>query len=43
MVLGPFRVIIQGQSVGTEVLVGPLAIWSGVKPGVDWGAFDKHR
>ena len=39
----PFRVIVQGMSVGTEVLVGPMTIWSGVKKGVDWTALDRRR
>ena len=38
----PFRLIVQGQSVGTDVLVGPLTVWSGVKAGVDWRAIDRR-
>ena len=39
----PFRVIVQGMSVGTEVLVGPMTIWSGVKQGVEWSVLDRRK
>jgi hypothetical protein len=32
----PFRIVIEGSSVGNKMLVGPLEAWEGVKGGVDW-------
>ncbi|MDE3217516.1 MAG: hypothetical protein KGO03_14000, partial [Gemmatimonadota bacterium] len=31
---------IEGSSVHTRILTGPVEIWTGIKPGVDWLAFD---
>jgi DNA-binding SARP family transcriptional activator len=31
---------IDGQSVHTRILAGPVEIWTGIKSGVDWLAFD---
>lgn len=32
----PYRVVLEGKSVGTRMLIGPLTVWGGVKPGVPW-------
>lgn len=32
----PFRILLQGRSHGTRMLVGPLEVWQGVKGDVDW-------
>jgi len=32
----PFRLVLQGQSVRTRVLVGHLTVWRGVRTDVDW-------
>ncbi|HEU4988846.1 MAG TPA: AAA family ATPase [Gemmatimonadaceae bacterium] len=32
--------VIDGASYHTRILTGPVEIWTGVKPGVDWLAFD---
>ncbi len=34
----PYRVVLQGKSVGNKMLVGRLKVWEGVKPGVNWAA-----
>jgi hypothetical protein len=34
----PYRLVLQGKSVGNRMLVGRLEVWEGVKPGVDWAA-----
>jgi hypothetical protein len=34
----PYRLDLEGNSVGTKMLVGPLDVWEGVKGGVDWSA-----
>lgn len=34
----PAKLVIYGQSVGTQILVGPLTVWEGVPSGVDWNA-----
>jgi WD40-like Beta Propeller Repeat len=39
----PYRIDLKGKSVGTKILVGPLEVWQGVKPGVDWLALDRRR
>ena len=39
----PFRLVMSGYSVGTQALVGPVTVWSGVRPGVDWDALDTKR
>jgi len=31
-----YRVVFYGRSVKTKIAFGPLTIWSGVRPGVDW-------
>lgn len=33
---GDWHVQIDGQSVGTRMLVGPLEAWTGIRPGIDW-------
>lgn len=33
----PYRLAMFGRTVGAQLLVGPIEIWEGVKPGVDWG------
>lgn len=37
----PYRLRLHGHAVGTEPMVGPLEVWTGVKPGVDWGVLDR--
>jgi len=32
----PYRLVLEGKSVGTRMLVGRLEVWEGVKPGVNW-------
>lgn len=36
----PYVAAIEGSSVHTRILAGPVEIWTGIKPGVDWLAFD---
>ncbi len=36
----PLRVVLGYSSKGTRILVGPLEVWRGVKPDVDWSALD---
>jgi DNA-binding SARP family transcriptional activator len=38
----PFRVILQGKSVRTRILVGPLQVWEGVRGDVDWSAVERR-
>jgi hypothetical protein len=38
----PFRVILEGKSVRTRVLVGPLEVWEGVRSDVGWGALQRQ-
>jgi DNA-binding SARP family transcriptional activator len=40
---GTYRVITEGRSRDTQVLVGPLQVWQGVKTDVDWSALDWPR
>ena len=37
----PYRVLIEGKSVRTRILVGPLDVWEGVKGDVDWSLLDR--
>ena len=37
----PNYLVLQGKSVGTKVLVGPLTAWAGVKQDVDWSALER--
>lgn len=37
----PFRLWLTGHAVGTTPMIGPLEVWTGVKPGVDWGVLDR--
>jgi hypothetical protein len=37
----PFRLIIDGKSHRTRVLVGHLEVWQGVRRDVDWGALER--
>jgi hypothetical protein len=32
----PFRVVLDGNSVGARMLFGPVEVWQGVMDGVDW-------
>ena len=32
----PYRIVLEAKSVDTEMLVGPVEVWTGIKPGVDW-------
>ncbi len=36
----PFRVVLQGRSYNTRMLVGPLQAWEGVRSDIDWGVLD---
>lgn len=36
-----FRVVLEGKSVGTKILVGPLEIWEGVRGDVDWSVLER--
>jgi DNA-binding SARP family transcriptional activator len=38
-----FLVAIQGNSVGTRLLVGPLTVRTGIPPGVDWSMARPYR
>jgi DNA-binding SARP family transcriptional activator len=38
-----YRLNLDGNSVGTQMLVGPLEVWEGVKGGVDWSALTHQR
>jgi hypothetical protein len=38
----PYRVLIEGKSVHTRILVGSLEVWEGVKGGVDWSLLDRR-
>ena len=38
-----YRVLTEGRSVGTQLLVGPLDVWTGVRTDVDWGAWEENR
>lgn len=40
---GRYFATIDGQSYHTRILTGPVEIWTGIKPGVDWLAFDTAR
>jgi len=31
-----YRVLLSGNSVGSKMLIGPLTVWTGVRPGVNW-------
>ena len=33
----PYVLVLLGKSVRTRILVGPLSVWEGVRPGIDWG------
>jgi DNA-binding SARP family transcriptional activator/Tol biopolymer transport system component len=35
---GTYRVITEGRSIDTQLLVGPLEVWEGVRTDVDWAA-----
>ena len=37
---GKYFLELQGQSYHTRILTGPVDIWTGIRPGVDWLAFD---
>lgn len=37
----PYRLWLYGHAVGTTPMVGPLEVWTGVKPGVDWRVLDR--
>jgi hypothetical protein len=37
----PFGVLLEGKSVGTRILVGPLVVWEGVRADIDWDALDR--
>ncbi len=36
----PHRVVLQGKSVDTEMLVGPVRVWTGVRGSVDWSELE---
>ena len=35
-----YLAVLDGNSYHTRVLTGPVDIWTGIRPGVDWLAFD---
>ena len=37
----PFRIVLDGQTVGSKLLVGPLEAWEGVRMDVDWSAMER--
>jgi DNA-binding SARP family transcriptional activator len=37
----PYRLWLSGHAMGTTPMFGPLEVWTGVKPGVDWGVLDR--
>ncbi|MGH9260233.1 MAG: hypothetical protein ACRD08_10120 [Acidimicrobiales bacterium] len=37
----PYRVVLQGKSVGTRMLAGHVEVWEGVRADVDWDALDR--
>ena len=37
----PFRVLLYGNSHGARMLFGPVEVWQGVKPGMDWAALSR--
>jgi hypothetical protein len=39
----PFRLVVHGNSYHTRMLVGPLAVWEGVRADIDWSALDSAR
>jgi hypothetical protein len=40
---GLFRILTEGRSLNTQLLVGPLEIWEGVRTNVDWAALEGWR
>ena len=38
----PYHVRMEGKSVRTRILVGPLEVWEGVRGDVDWSALDER-
>ncbi len=36
----PLRMVIEGQSVGTNVEAGAVEVWTGIRTGIDWGALE---
>jgi len=38
---GYWRVVTQGRTVGTQMLLGPLTVWTGVHTDIDWAALDR--
>jgi len=38
-----YTIKLYGQSVDTQVLVGPLQVWYGVRTDVDWSALDRAQ
>jgi hypothetical protein len=39
----PFRLLLQGRSHGTRVLVGPVEAWTGVREDIDWRLLGEGR
>jgi len=39
----PLRILLQGRSHGTRMLVGPVALWTGVKGDIDWRLLGEGR
>ncbi len=35
-----YHLIVQGQSVGTTMLLGPFTVWRGIRDGIDWAVLD---
>ena len=38
----PFRIVLQGNSYQTEILVANVSIWEGINPEYDWTVLDKE-
>jgi hypothetical protein len=38
-----YRVLTEGRSVGTRLLVGPLQVWEGVRTDVDWVVLEREE
>jgi hypothetical protein len=40
---GRYRLVMEGQSVRTKILVGRLEVWEGIRGDVDWSVLDTSR
>ncbi len=39
---GFWRVVTQGRTVGTRMLLGPLSVWNGVRTDINWAALERQ-